>query len=278
MKAGVAPKIFYTNGSYEYYGRAAALIHAALDGKQDAPLFKDTRIYLIAGAQHGPGGLPPSRTNTQHLHNTNDFRDTMRALLFAMNGWVKDGKEPPASSYPSIGKDQLVTPGALQFPAIPGVKAPTRVQVAYRMDFGPEFATAGIISKEPPEVGKPFPTLLPQVDQDGNETSGIRRPPVSVPLGTLTGWNLRDPKIGAPDELFSMVGSYIPFARTKAERTQKGDPRLSVEERYTSRDEYLGRIRSAAADLVKSGFLLERDVPALVERSGREWDYVMSQN
>jgi hypothetical protein len=146
------------------------------------------------------------------------------------------------------------------------------------MDFGPEFASKGIVSKDPPEIGKPYPTLLPQVDRDGNETSGIRRPPVSVPLGTLAGWNLRDPKIGAPDELFSMVGSFIPFARTKAERVKSGDPRLSIEERYRSRDEYLEKVKAAAGDLVKAGYLLERDLPALLERSGREWDYVIGGN
>src|SRR5690242_2204349 len=32
------PKIFYTNSSYEYYGRDAALIHVTPDGKKDAPL------------------------------------------------------------------------------------------------------------------------------------------------------------------------------------------------------------------------------------------------
>jgi hypothetical protein len=101
---------------------------------------------------------------------------------------------------------------------------------------------------------------------------------VSVPLGTLAGWNLRDPKIGAPDELFSMVGSFIPFARTKAERDKSGDPRLSIEERYRSRDEYLQKVKAAASDLVKAGYLLERDLPSLLDRSGREWDYVMDGN
>lgn len=32
------PKIFYTNGSWEYWNRVAALIHVSVDGKLDAPL------------------------------------------------------------------------------------------------------------------------------------------------------------------------------------------------------------------------------------------------
>lgn len=62
---------------------------------------------------------------------------------------------------------------------------------------------------------------LPQVDADGNETAGIRMPATAVPLATYTGWNLRSAGIGAPDELYSMVGSYIPFARTNAARVKK---------------------------------------------------------
>jgi hypothetical protein len=239
QKDGVTPKIFYTNGSYEYWGRAASLIHATLDGKQDAPLAKDTRIYFLTGTQHGPGSFPPRRRGTQNLSNPNDYRWAMRALMVAMNDWLTSGKEPPPSQYPQVGKDQLVPLGAVRFPKIPGIEVPTHIQKAYRVDYGPEFRTKGIISYEPPKIGEPFVTVLPQVDADGNEISGVRLPIVQVPLGTFTGWNLRDPKLGAPHELYSMVGSYIPFARTKAEREKKGDPRPSVEERYQSREEYM---------------------------------------
>ena len=103
------------------------------------------------------------------------------------------------------------------------------------MDYGPQFVSAGIVSIEPPHVGKPFPMLVPQVDADGNESAGIRMPDVAVPLATFTGWNLRAPEIGAPQELFSMAGSYLPFARTAAERAKTGDPRLSIAERYATR-------------------------------------------
>jgi hypothetical protein len=116
--------------------------------------------------------------------------------------------------------------------------------------------------------------LVPQVDRDGNETSGVRMPEVQVPLATYTGWNLRKPELGAPDELFSMVGSFSPFSKTKAEREQKGDPRLSIEERYAGKQEYLDKIETAARGLVSSGFLLAGDVPKVVERSAAEWDYL----
>ena len=114
-----------------------------------------------------------------------------------------------------------MTPGAVQFPKIPGVAFPTRTQRAWQADYGPQFAQ-GIVTQEPPKLGAPFATLVPQVDRDGNEIGGIRMPEIQAPLGTYTGWNLRAPEIGAPDELYSMQGSWIPFARTRKDREQIG--------------------------------------------------------
>src|SRR5262249_34831187 len=151
-------------------------------------------------------------------------------------------------------------------PKIPGVAVPTRQQKAYRGVYGPEFRTLGVIGNEPPKVGKPFPTLLPQVVAAGIETTGIRIPEIQPPLGPSAGWNLRSREIGAPDELFSMVGSFIPFARTRLEREKSNDPRRSIEERYKSRADYLQRVELSARNLVAGGYLLEQDVPKLVER------------
>jgi hypothetical protein len=271
------PKIFYTNSAYEYYGRAASLIHTTPDGKQDATLPSTTRIYFFAGGQHGPSAFPPRTDHAQNLANPNRYTLAMRALLVDLNAWVQDGKEPPPSQYPRVGSDQLVSLGAVQFPKIPGVQFPTRIQKAWRVDYGPEFRSEGIVTVEPPKVGEAFPVLVPQVDADGNDMGGIRMPEVQVPLATYTGWNLRAPEIGAPGELYSMRGSWIPFARTAAERENNGDPRRSVAERYATREEYLQRVGAAARTLADRGLLLDRDVAAVIERGGEEWDYVMSR-
>jgi hypothetical protein len=99
-------------------------------------------------------------------------------------------------------------------------------------------------------------------------------PEIQVPLASYTGWNLRSPKIGAPDQLYSMAGSWIPFPVNKAERKKSNDPRASIEERYRTKDDYLGKITAAAQQLVKEGFLLDRDVAKLRDRAAQEWDYV----
>jgi hypothetical protein len=270
--AGVAPKIFYTNSSYEYWGRSASLIHMTPDGKKDAPIPDHTRIYFFAGGQHGPAAFPPKRNGTVNLPNPNPYTYGMRALLVAMDNWVKEGKQPPASQYPRIADDRLVAAGALQFPKIPGVVAPARLQKAWHVDYGPEFRSKGIISMEPPRVGEAFPLLLPQVDRDGNETSGIRMPELAVPLATYAGWNMRSKEIGAPEEMYSMVGSWIPFAKTKAEREEKHDPRPAIAERYATRTQYLQEVGAAARKLAETGYLLDRDVPKLIEHSAAEWD------
>jgi hypothetical protein len=271
-QAHVTPKIFYTDSAYEYWGRSASLIHTTADGKKDAPIPPTTRIYFFAGGQHGPATFPPVRTVTKNLPNPNPYTWSMRALLVAMDNWVAKDIEPPPSQYPKIADNKLVPLSDLQFPKIAGVSVPTRPQRAYHVDYGPDFRTLGIISIEPPKVGNPFPVLVAQVDADGNETSGVRMPDIQAPLGTYAGWNLRAPDLGAPDEMFSMVGSYIPFARTKTEREKTKDPRPSVEERYKGREEYLKRVESAAKNLVAGGYLLDQDVPKLVERGAAEWD------
>ncbi len=267
-QTNVVPKIFYSNGSYEYWGRSASLIHTTPDGKQDAPIAKDTRVYFFAGSQHGAGTIPPRQVEARNQANVNDYRASMRALLVSMQAWLKDGKEPPASEYPKIGKDQLVAASALAFPKLEDLQLPRIKREAYRLDF----------SVEPPKAGPAFPTLVPQVDLDGNETSGIKMPEVKVPLASNTGWNLRNKSIGAPDELYSMVGSWIPFPVNQTERENHKDPRQAIEQRYKNKRDYLEQITSAAQKLVENGFLLDRDIPKLRDRAAKEWDYVLRSN
>ena len=274
-RARVQPRIFATNSSYEYYGRAASLIHTTLDGARDVAPDPSSRIYLLAGSQHGPGRFPPARpAAAQNPGNANDFRWAMRALLVGLQEWIEKGIEPPASRYPTIAAGELVALSDLRFPAIPGVALPRRMHHADRLDFGPEFPTAGIVAFDPPRLGAPFVNKVPQVDpSDGNETSGIRLPVVEAPLASHTGWNLRHPDVGAPDELLSMVGSYLPFARTRAGRLAAGDPRPSVEERYPDRRAYLARVEAACAGLVASRLMLAQDVAAAVAQAAQQWDH-----
>lgn len=269
--AKVVPKIFYTNGSYEYWGRGAALIHITLDGRRDMEIPDTTRIYFLTGTQHTYGTFPSGRGNTQNFANPNDYRYLMRALLTDLNDWITTGTLPPASNYPRLANKELVSPDSVRFPRIPNVNFPNRLYRVWQLDFGPDFRTKGIVSFDPPRIGKAYPALVPQTESNGNESVGLRLPELQVPLGTYAGWNLRDPKIGAPDSLYDMVGSFIPFVPTKAERFAKKDPRPSIEELYPNQEAYITKIHAASEALVQSRYLLETDVPRISQRAVDQW-------
>ena len=275
VKPEFTPKIFYTNSSYEYFGRAASLIHTALDGRTDAPLADNTRIYMFAGGQHGPAAFPPRRSIGQQLNNPNDYRWSMRALLLAMHRWIADGAAPPPSRYPRIDASTLVPLESLAFPTLPGVRKPTEPHKAYRVFYGLDFASKGIISVDPPEANGSYPILVPQVDADGNELAGVKMPEVAVPLATYTGWNLFNAESGPPTLLSSMQGSYIPLPKTRIDRERAKDPRPSIEERYPSREQYLARVSAAARELVQQGYLLEDDIVKVVELANDHWTLAM---
>ena len=268
------PKIFYTFSSYEYRGRAASLIHTTLDGK-DAPIPDNVRIYYFAGGQHGPARFPPPASETQNRTSPNDYTWAMRALIVALDHWAGAGTPPPPSRYPHLSDGTLVRPEAVAFPKIPGINFTRAIHEAYRVDYGPQFKTKGISTLEPPRVGKAFVMYIPQVDRDGIDLGGIRMPEVAVPLATYTGWNPHDPKTGAADQLVDFAGSFIPFARTRAERERANDPRLSITERYGDREHYLEQVKQAATELIKGGYLLADDLPALVNRATQYWEEIV---
>lgn len=270
--AGVVPKLFLTNNSYEYWGRTAALIHVSADGKRDVPLAPETRYYFLAGVQHFPRSLPLARVGTRNLTNPVDHRPIQRALLAALQAWLKDGTEPPPSTYPRIAGGQLTTRDQLKFPALEGVPVPQHPRLARRLDFGAEFASRGILTKEPPAVTGAFPLLVPQVDADGMDLGGIRLPEIAAPLATITGWNLRAADRGAPGEMAEFYGSIFPFAKTAADRRASRDPRLSIAERYTSREEYVKRATAAAQSLIDQRFLLPQDKDFAVDNAAKLWD------
>ncbi len=216
---------------------------------------------MIAGAQHLGGG-EPTRGICQYRRNPLRHRPPiLRALLLAMDRWVSGEKEPPPSCYPRLDDGTLVDLPTFrrQFPRIPGVEPPAACYTPYRLDFGPRWHTEGVADIVPPKVGRPYRTLVPAVDADGNERAGIRLPDVAVPWATYTGWNLRAAKFGAEGVLAGLHGAFFPFPRTRAEREQTGDPRLSVAERYPTRAIYLARVTDTVLQLQRDGFLLPED-------------------
>jgi hypothetical protein len=272
---GVVPKIFFSNTSYEYWGRVAALIHTSADGKRDVQISPNVRIYHFTGLQHFSGPFPPEKGNGdlfgQEPQSPLPIKYFWRAMIANMDAWVRSNTPPPESSYPKLAEGTLVPLRKYAFPSIPNVNKPHEANAAYRLNFGPNWRE-GILSIQPPKVGRPFPILVPQVDADGNERDGVRLPEFSAPLATYTGWNLRDPSIGAPDQRVAFEASYLPFPKTTADRQKSGDPRKSVAERYSGREDYMTRYTRALDLLVNQSWILKEDRAAVLHRGEQEWD------
>jgi hypothetical protein len=277
LKEQFWPKIMYTNSSYEYWGRVASPFQTTIDGKEDIALLPNVRAYLFAGAQHGPAAFPPPRTIGQQMNNPLEYRWSMRKLLLSMNSWIADGTEPPPSALPRISEGTLISRDRLVFPDIPNVSLPAAPQTARRANYGAEFVTKGIVGYEPPKLGSAFPALIPQADADGNDLPGIRMPELQVPLATFTGWNLFNDRSGPINVMATTTGSFIPFARNRAERQRNHDQRSSIEERYKNKEDYLDRISTAANDLASKGYLRTADVPRIVQQASTRWDWIISQ-
>jgi hypothetical protein len=118
----------------------------------------------------------------------------------------------------------------------------------------------------PPTEGAAYPVLVGRVDADGNMLDGVRHPNLAAPLGTYTGWNLRADGYGEGDQCAG-TGSFIPFAKTRAERLARGDPRLSLEERYADHAAYVAAVRAAADDLVRERLLLRADADHIIREA-----------
>ncbi len=249
------PKIVETNSSTEYWQKGASLIHTDPGLRRDLPLPDNARVYLIAGTQHGGRpGVNPAPGPCVNPRNWHSATPALRALFVALEEWVTNGTEPPLSRVPSLAAGTAIPAARVETPRVPGFAvAPGDNPVLPPVDW-----------IDPPETALPAPytTFVSAVDGDGNEIAGILLPQIAVPLGTHTGWNVYKAQ---PDELADRDGSFIAFARTKAEREAVGDPRPSLAERYGGRDGYIARIKAAADTLVAERLLLQSDADAFVK-------------
>jgi hypothetical protein len=281
------PKLFHVATALEMWeGRQSLGLTDPL-GRTDVDDPPNVRTYIMASTQHSAASLPlaarPPFGSCQQQPNPNPQIWTMRALLTAFTEWVRDGVEPPASAKPRIADGTLVPPDRVRLPEIPAnfygeverpAVSPLRIyDNLHVLDFGSLYRaedSSGVITREPPRVGSgSYGVLEMQVDNDGNDLAGIRSVFLQTPVGTYTGWNLGR-KDRFENGMCNLQGSFIPFASTKAERIAAGDPRLSIEERYPTKDTYLTAFKKAAADLVAKRYLLPDDAALLVDRAGSE--------
>jgi hypothetical protein len=251
---GNCPKIIHTDSENEVW-TAGGLLYTDTAGR-DVAFPSTVRTYLFASTQHGPASSQ-ERGMCQQMPNPLDYRPAMRALLLALDEWASGGRAPPADRHPTVASGTLVPPArsSTGFPVIPGVSYSDQPPRPALLASGPF-----------PERLVEYPLLVPAVDADGNTRAGVRMPELQVPTATYTGWNLRSERFGLGDFCVAS-GSYIPFAATRAERIASKDPRPSLEERYSSRADYLGQVRMVIRKMVDERLLLAEDENQILQRA-----------
>jgi len=295
MASRTCPKIIEHFGSAEVWALKLTPEWVGTEGKADLPLPNYVRRYYIASTNHGGGaggfdsslpgaGLPAAGASCPGNNfgvgvlpaNPVPHTQTVNALRVHFRNWVMKGTTPPPSRYPTLAQSTLAEAhkAAIGFPTLPGLRPtvpePDFIMPVLDYDWGPQFNAkdgSGIASVTPPRIKQALRMFAPKVDADGNELGGVPVVLLDAPLGTYLGWNVT---AGGSmpfhkNQICNYVGGMIPFARTADERNAKGDPRLSLQERYGSHDGYVEAVSKAAARAMKEGFLLQEDATALIE-------------
>jgi hypothetical protein len=218
------------------------------------------RVYTIGSSQHGPSGSVSTTPSgvCQQPGNPNQWAPYVRAIGIALDDWVTKGFAPPPSQYARVADGTLVQPGHDGFPAIPGVN--------YTGWYNPVAVLDKSVLPNMPIPGESYTVLVPRMDADGNDASGVRSIDVQVPVATYTGWGLRRAPY-AENEDCALTGQYIPFKATRAERIAAGDPRPSVKERYPTHAVYVGKVAKAVKQMVSQRYLLPEDGIAILQKA-----------
>jgi hypothetical protein len=258
--------VMHTQTSSEYWHRSGSLVHTDPLGNQDAALPPEVRIYTFGGCQHGAGsGLAGQRGSGQLPGNPSDYRPLLRGLLLALDSWVRDAREPPASVYPRISDKTLVgwRPDESGWLPLAGVRYPEVIQQPEFLDRGPEFLNYRRSAFEPPVSRGNYIVRVPAYGSDNNDRGTLQVPAVAVPVATYTGWNLRHRSVGAENELLTLAGGYVPLARTGAARQAAGDPRPALLERYRDFTDYRQQFLAAARRLADERYVAVEELPRL---------------
>jgi hypothetical protein len=261
------PKVLHVDSENElWHGGALTYVDAS---NHDVKMPDNVRVFAFAGTEHSSSATTAGPMCQSRVATSIDWSSMNRALFAALDQWVVAGKLPPSSNYPTLARKELAAPDQASngFPVIPGVSYSGAVGRRYLLDF----------SEEPPAALAPYPVLAPRTNADGIMIGGVHHPYVQVPLATHTGWNLRRAGFGE-GYLCMASGMSVPFARTRAEREAKHDPRLSIEERYASEAKYVEAVGCATQSLLKQRLLLDDDAAAIVKGAGERYRKAMGQD
>ncbi len=266
------PKVIHTDSATEWWQFRSSLVDTNEDGTRDIHQPGNLRRYEFSGTQHfvAKGVTPTFGTGNrqcQQLSNPTHYGPSARALIVALEEWVRLGRPPPPSRVARVADGTLVPEdqASTGFPRIPGVTYTGRYNGSGDRDFGPRVVgNSGVIDNLIPIVLSTHRPLVPKVDAVGNDLAGIRQPEVAAPVATLTGWNARTAEFTDGD-LCDLNGMMIPLRRTRSDRLAAGDPRPSLEELYGTHQGYVDRVTAVARELQRDRLMLQEDVDEYIQ-------------
>ena len=258
---GVAPKVVTTNTSWEYWRGDASLLDIDPATGEDIPAHPQSRHYLLACTQHGPGQAEPTDSfyingdRSMYRHNAVDQSPLMRAALVNLDRWAAGESEPPPTNVPSIANGTAATRGGVlsQLNERVTTPDPDRLSRVRTVDW----------TTLPPIEGAEYQGYVSALDVDGNEAAGLRLPDLTQPLGLHTGWNPRHPETGGEDLTSHFVGLTQWFDRDEIIR------------RYGDRETYLSKVKADAEEQAKAGVILPEDIGLVVQNCAARWDVAM---
>ena len=279
------PKVFYTNSSAEYWRGDGANMHIHPIEEYDLNEADESRMYHFAGTQHSAGTLAPDTVGPDgsvgmYKFNIVDYRPLLRASLINLDKWESNDINPPPSSCPRIGDETAIKPEVLieKVNDVLDINTPepAKVWLIRRVDMG-ERTNEGI-GNFPAEEFETYQNFVSNIDDDGNETGGIRLPDLTVPLGSHFGWNIRHPDTKAPEQQIAMQGISIFFEIDEQSRGEKGDNRLSITERYNSKNEFLDKVKEQTQILLDQNYIIKDDFDIVVSACEERYDALISGN
>ncbi len=266
------PKIIHTDTSNEYWQFRASLTGTSEGRTMDLNESPRVRRYLLSSLQHGSFKSDAAhrgigKRQCEQLSNPVHPGVLLRALVVALDDWVKKNTAPPDTRVPRVADGTLVHASELKLPKIPGLTYEGLYNGSGERNFGPRVrGNSGVIDLLIPETVATHRILVPQVNATGNDIAGIRHPFVEAPAATLLGWNTRTAEFGGPD-LCDLLGSMIPLPKTRAEAQSKGDPRPSLEELYGTHEGYVLKVAEAAKKLQDQRLMLPEDVELVIQEA-----------
>ena len=267
------PLVFHVDSANEFWQMNASLnVH---DGRgQPVPIPDNVRLYFVSSHAHVGGtgvGAMPTATNqcAFPVNGALSYNALLRALVVALDEWADKGVAPPPSRYPTVTAGTLVMRQEAEaaFPKIPGARFPGALNEVFAFDYGAGFTPKGGRVATVPKKGSMYTLRVPKPDADGLDLGGVRMLDVAVPVGTNTGWNLWAPGPKGQD-LCGLSGAFFAFPKSTEDRERTGDPRRSLEERYSTHAGFVAAVEKAARELVTERFLLDDDAKTLVATAG----------